>query len=48
MGSRLFDEFQKKNTAFKVGGIKSFKKDQFGNEEVCIAIPLKNSTNGKP
>ncbi len=46
--SRLYDEFQKKNIASKVGGMKNFKSANNSNDEICIAIPLKNSTNGKP
>ena len=49
MGTRLFEEFQKKNKAFKVGNLKSFRNKDAGlSDEVCISIPLKNSQNGKP
>lgn len=46
MSIRLFEEFQKKNTSLKVGGFRTSKNAQ-ASDEICIAIPLKNSQNGK-
>lgn len=41
--SRLFEEFQKKNTAFKHKKFKSREQDS----EFCIAIPFKNTEGNK-
>ncbi len=42
MGTRLFEEFQKKNITLKVGGMRSAKPGS-NSDEIIIAIPLKNS-----
>ena len=43
MSTRLFDEWEKNNTAFKH---KKFgKSDTDDIEKFCITIPLKNSQN---
>ena len=43
MTNRLFEEFEKKNTAFKHKKYKA--KD--GDSDFCIAIPFKNSEGTK-
>ena len=43
MGTRLFEDFQKKNISHKVGKARNLAT----NDEIVIAIPLKNSTGTK-
>jgi len=45
MSLRMFEEFQKKNTSQRMS---KTSPGNNGSEEICIAIPLKNSSGNKP